>query len=269
MFIRSRLSTAILDRIARPGFRLVEVFCARQHFDYRDRGQVADIAAWFKGNDTKLNSLHLPIYMDEAWGTSGQHARITITEVDKTRRIEAIDEIKRGLEIVESIPCPYAILHVGQSGEAFSERKMESAMTSIEHLRLFARQRGTSLLLENTPNDLSEADRLNGLLHELRFPDLGLCFDSGHAQMSGNAVEVWEKMAPLVRSTHLHDNDGLKDDHLFPGEGKIDWDALLPAMKNTKGDFPWLLEIHDPSGVEDPVTHAWDLFERWEEKLNS
>lgn len=269
MFIRQRLGSAILDRISHAGFRLVEMFCARQHLDYRSRNQLLDLAAWFAGNEVKLHSVHMPMYRDDTWGKSGPQARISITETEKLRRVEAVDEIKRALEIAESIPFDYAIVHVGVTGEEYDSRRTDAALWSIEHLRLFGRQRGVSLLLENTPNELSTPARLQRIIRELRFPDLGVCFDSGHARMAGDPLEAWTAMAPLVRSTHLHDNNGDKDEHLFPFEGTIDWDALGGAMSKASGDFPWLLEIHDPSSVEDPVKHAWDLFERWEEKLNS
>ncbi len=267
MFIRQRLGTAILDRVSRAGFRLVEIFCARQHMDYRSRNQTLDLAAWFSSNELKLHSMHMPMYRDEEWGKSGPQAKISIAEIEKGRRVDAVDEIKRALEIAESMPFDYAILHLGSSGEDFDQRKMDAAMSSIEHLRLFGRQRGVSLLLENTPNELSAPARLVHLMNQLRFPDLGFCFDSGHARMAGDPLETWEKMEPYVRSTHLHDNNGLKDDHLLPGEGSIDWTALGGAMRKASHDFPWMLEIHDPCSVEDPVTHSWDLFQRWEETI--
>lgn len=272
MFIRQRLGSAILDRISHAGFRNVEMFCARQHLDYQNKNQVLDLAAWFAGNEMKLHSIHLPIYRDESWGKSGPQARLSITEPDKLRRIEAVDEIKRALELVESIPCAYAILHIGASDEMSSAKKLDAALWSIEHLRLFGRNRGVSLLLENTPNELSTPENLNWIARELRFPDLGFCFDSGHARMGGDPVAAWDLMAPHIHSTHLHDNDGVKDDHLFPGEGSIDWDALHSAMhatENSTNEFTWMMEIHDPSGKEDPVTHAWDLFEKWEAKVHT
>ncbi len=269
MFIRQRLGSAILDRIARAGFRQVEIFCARQHLDYQNRNQIQDLAAWFAGSEVKLHSIHLPMYRDETWGKSGPQSRLSITETDKGRRIEAVDEIKRALEIAENIPCTYAILHVGTTDEIYSPKKMDAALWSVEHLRLFGRNRGVSLLLENTPNELSTPENLNWLAHEMRFPDLGFCFDAGHARMAGDPVAAWEQMAPLVRSTHLHDNDGFKDEHLFPGEGSIDWEALHKAMHASTSKFTWMLEIHDPSGQEDPVAHAWNLFEKWEAKANS
>jgi len=46
------------------------------------------------------------------------------------------------------------------TGEEFDERKIDYAFSALEEINLFARQRGVEVLLENTPNDLANADRL-------------------------------------------------------------------------------------------------------------
>lgn len=264
MFVRQRLSTHTLDAIARAGFSWVEIFCARQHFDYSNQNQILDVAAWFADSPMKLHSLHLPMYRDEEWGRSGPQARISIAEIEKGRRVEAVDELKRALEIADHLPFTYAILHIGHSGEQHDDRKIDAAMWSIEHLRLFARQRGVSLLLENTPNDLTRPEFLAGIITELRFPDLGICFDCGHAHMGEGVMGSWEKVKRYVRSTHLHDNHRQKDDHLFPFEGGIDWKAFAPALSAAGPDLPWLFEIHDPSSSADPLQEAGQVFDRLE-----
>lgn len=264
MFVRQRLSTHILESIEKAGFSWVEIFCARQHMDYLSRNQVLDVAAWFKGSSVKLHSLHLPMYRDEEWGKSGPQTRISIAEVEKVRRVEAVDELKRALEIADTLPFTYAILHVGHSGEMYDERKIDAAAWSIEHLRLFAKQSGVSLLLENTPNELSRPEFLVALINELRFPDVGICFDSGHAAMAEGVLACWDKIKGLVRSTHLHDNTGDKDDHLFPFEGIISWPTLAPLLAAAGPDLPWLLEIHDPSSAADPLSEACKVFDRLE-----
>jgi len=264
MFVRQRLSTHMLEAIGRAGFSLVEIFGARQHMDYLSRNQVLDVAAWFAGSPVKLLSLHLPMYRDEVWGKSGPQARISIAEIEKVRRVEAVDELKRALEIADDLPFTYAIVHVGHSGEQYDERKIDAAMWSIEHLRLFARQRGVSLLLENTPNDLARPEFLAGIITELRFPDLGICFDTGHAHMGEGVMGSWERVKRYVRSTHLHDNQRDKDDHLFPFEGSIDWKAFTPALFAAGPDLPWMFEIHDPSSSANPLQEAGQVFDRLE-----
>ena len=60
LFVNHRLTVALLDRIMRAGIPAVEIFCARQHLDYRDRAQIAELAHWFRDSELKLHSLHAP-----------------------------------------------------------------------------------------------------------------------------------------------------------------------------------------------------------------
>ena len=62
-------------------------------------------------------------------------------------------------------------------------------MTSIEHLRAFAKPLGVRILLENIPNELSTPDRLVEMIHGAHFDDVGVCFDFGHAHMMGSVRE--------------------------------------------------------------------------------
>src|SRR5260370_28559288 len=154
LFVNHRLTGALLGRIQQAGFPAVEMFGARQHLDYRDKGQIGELGHWFRDSDLKLHSLHSPMYNDEIWGRSGPHAVISITEQVKGRRLEMVDEIKRAIEIAEEIPFRYLIQHIGVGGEEFDMRKFDAAFAALEGLSLFSRQRGGELLLENIPSEL-------------------------------------------------------------------------------------------------------------------
>ena len=62
-----------------------------------------------------------------------------------------VDEIKRAIEVAEIIPFQYLIQHLGVQGEEYDERKLDSAFSSLDEIRVFASQRGVEVLLENTP----------------------------------------------------------------------------------------------------------------------
>src|SRR5690242_15274437 len=149
LFVNHRLTTALLSRIHQAGIPGVEIFCARQHLDYRDKAQVAELGHWFRDSELKLHSLHAPMYTDEIWGRSGPHAVVTITETLKGQRMQMVDEIKRAIEVAEVIPFKYLIQHMGVAGEEFDMRKFDAAFTSLDELNLFARSRGVEILLEN------------------------------------------------------------------------------------------------------------------------
>ncbi len=267
LFVSHHLTPGLLESIEKSGVDVVELFCARQHFDYHERSQVRDLAAWFAGSRLRLHSIHSPMYRDMVWGKSGPQATVSIAEPEKIRRIEACDEIKRALELADSVPFRYMIQHVGISGEDFDERKWEAAFSSIEHLRMFARQRGVDILLENIPNEFSTADRLLAFIRYTHMSDLGLCFDTGHAHMQEGVEACFEKLKDRVRSTHVHDNLGDKDDHLYPFQGQIDWARTLAAFAEArkKHDFPVLLEIRESPDVPDPLARVTETFCKLEE----
>src|SRR5215467_14446242 len=158
--VNHRLTVAWLDKAMHAGIPAVEIFCARQHLDYRNRSQLAELGHWFRDAELKLHSIHAPMYTDEIWGRSGPHSVINICELGKGKRMEMVDEIKRALEIAETVPFRYMVQHLGVGEEEFDERKVEAAFSSLEELMLFARHRGVEILLENIPNELATAEKL-------------------------------------------------------------------------------------------------------------
>jgi sugar phosphate isomerase/epimerase len=265
LFVNHRLTSALLTRIQALGIPAVEIFCARQHLDYRDKAQITELGHWFRDSDLKLHSLHSPMYNDEIWGRSGPHAVITITEPVKSKRLPMVDEIKRALEIAELIPFRYLVQHMGVSGEEFDMYKFDAAFSAIEQLSLFARQRGVEVLLENIPNALSSAARLE-LFQELTHVGLNYCFDTGHAHL-GNGVEAeFELMKPRIRSTHVHDNNGKEDSHETPlvgTGGTIDWKNTMRLLRTGEDQFPLLLELKDQNQPH-PLDGVMEIFDRLE-----
>lgn len=271
LLVNHHLTTVWLDRIWDAGIPLVEIFCARQHLDYRDQAQINELGYWFRDSELKLHSLHSPMYSDDAWGRTGPDAVVDITEPVKIKRVRIIEEIKRALEIAEKIPFRYLIQHVGVAEEEWEERKVEAAFASLEEISLFARQRGVEVLVENTPNALSSAQRLKYFLDTTHL-NLNVCFDLGHAHMNEGVDAAFRLLAPRIRSTHIHDNDGKMDLHLFPfvdPGGTIDWQSAMGQLHSApEGQFPMLLELRCAPTVEKPVEGALRVFEHLE-KLNS
>ncbi len=260
------LTTVWLERIREAGIPAVEIFCALQHIDYRNRAQISELDHFFRDSELKFHSLHAPIFTDDVWGRSGPHALINIAEPVKTKRIAMLDEIKRALEIAEKAHFRYLIQHIGLAEEEFDERKLDAAFTSLEELNLFARQRGVEILLENTPNVFSSAERLDYFLQETHL-DLGYCFDVGHAHMNEGIRAAFEIMKDRIRSTHLHDNDGKSDDHLFPFAaegGSIDWKETMDLLRSRSGQYPLLLELREREGAPQPLEGMQAIFEKLE-----
>lgn len=254
LFVRHRLTTIWLERAWDAGFPQVEIFCGRQHLDYRDKAQITELGHWFRDSNLKVHSIHAPMYNDDVWGRSGPQSVIDITERTKARRIAMVDEIKRALEIAEIIPFRYMVQHLGVAGQEYEEWRIDTAFSSLEELKVFAAQRGVELLIENTPNAMSSGERLNLFMGSTHL-NLGYCFDAGHAHMATGVENEFHLMKSRIRSVHLHDNDGKSDSHLFPGKGTIDWKLTMKLLRSLK-QCPLLLELREPEGMTQPIEQA-------------
>src|SRR5262249_7658006 len=141
-----------------------------------------ELGHWFSDSDLKLHSIHAPMYTDEIWGRSGPHSVINICEPVKGKRMGMVDEVKRALEIAETIPFRYMVEHLGVGEDEFDERKIDAAFSSLEELMLFGRHRGVEILLENIPNELATAERLMYFIKTTHL-DLNFVLDVGHANI--------------------------------------------------------------------------------------
>ncbi|MGH9480309.1 MAG: sugar phosphate isomerase/epimerase family protein, partial [Terriglobales bacterium] len=201
VFRRQRLGPALLDQLLAAGLDGIELFCARPSFDYHDRSQLAELAAWFRQNPLPLHSVHSPIYGDEREGRSGEPP-INIADAEPRQRLAALDEIQRVLDFSERVPFRYLVQHLGPSRLEWNQHTADRALTSLERIRLLAKQAGAAVLVENIPTGLSTPERLLNFLNANHLRDIGVCFDSGHAHMTaelfggGGVLESWEILAP-------------------------------------------------------------------------
>jgi sugar phosphate isomerase/epimerase len=263
LFVKERLHPGILDGLARNGVQAVEIFAARQHIDYANRkAHIKEIAEWFRGSGIPLNSVHSPLYADYEWGRAGAPP-VNIASSDRAGRVDAMDEVKRALEIAEQIPFRFLVQHLGVPNESFDEKKFEAAMTSIEHLRAFAKPLGVRILLENIPNELSTPERLVEMIQGAHFDDVGVCFDFGHAHMMGSVGEAFEIVRKHICSTHVHDNKKVTDAHLWPGEGTVDWKEAMELLRSAPQTPPLLLELGEDEKVN-PLEKFAATFEKLE-----
>ncbi|HEV3511821.1 MAG TPA: sugar phosphate isomerase/epimerase family protein [Candidatus Sulfotelmatobacter sp.] len=261
LFVKERLHPGILDGIVRSGVQAIEIFAARQHLDYANRkAHVKEIAEWFRGSGVPLNSVHSPLYADYEWGRAGAPP-VNVASTDRAARIEAMDEIKRALEIAEQIPFRFLVQHLGTPNEDFSDKKFEAAMTSVEHLRAFAKPLGVRILLENIPNELSTPDRLVELIRGAHFDDVDVCFDFGHAHMMSSVGEGFEILRNHIRSTHVHDNNKDKDSHLWPGQGTVNWKEAVELLRSAPHTPPLLLEVGEEEKVN-PLEKLQETFDK-------
>ncbi len=122
---------------------------------------------------------------------------------------------------------------------------------SLDELLPMAEKLGIVICIENIWYQINTPERLLGIKQEFPTDALGFCYDSGHANLmdkgrnfpDSNPFKYWkdvppqfddrilEKMLPHVVNCHLHDNNGIVDQHVNPGRGTVDWKHIVGLLK--------------------------------------
>jgi len=197
LFMNERLRSGLLEVAVQSGAQAVEIFAARQHFDYTSREHVADLAAWFRSNPLEAWSMHAPLYADREMGRSGTPA-LSLLHPEKARRISAMDEIKRALETADSIPFRNLVVHLGERDDEWS-RALSNMPSRLSNTWAPLPVRwACAPLVENLTGDPTTPEHLMEILKIGHFDSIGVCLDLGHAPHL-NAVECL-RLSPRLRT---------------------------------------------------------------------
>ncbi len=276
LFISRKLTPELLGQVADAGFHGVEIFCARSHFEYTLKPDILAMASALESHRLQLVSLHAPTSRDiSAMRESG--TPLSICEIERVRRIEAMDELKRVIDVAEDLPYARLILHMGGARETADPRKRDAAFSSLEHLILHARHAGITICVENTTSEMGDPAYLRAFVDETRLNGMRFNFDIGHAHLSElpedeRLEKSFSPLRDLVSSVHLHDNHGEKDEHLPPYDGTIDWPAAIKILQSAQQTgLPLVLELkektgHDAPSASDQLAAARAALDRFEKE---
>ncbi len=153
-------------------------------------------------------------------------------------------------------------------------RLIELSIEMLEKMVPVAEKLGIVIAVENSfePPNTPEVV-LNVIRPFLGNPAIGVCYDTGHANMMAPAdwkkaenypdyqKQNWaetglikvpdaiEQLQPYIVTTHIHDNDGYRDLHGMPFDGTIEWDELMPKIRNCPLMLEYQTEVCMESGI--------------------
>lgn len=184
------------------------------------------------------------------------HGRWNLAEPDEATAMALLREMR---DRTLRLGARDATLHLGWVPKGADRAAPLERVVRL--LRDFAPEtKGVRLNIENQPlgpeKDYlgAEPDDLAAAFDVLPPEVAGWTFDTGHAAITGNLDELIERFGDRLANTHLHDNNGTQDEHLAPGRGVLDWDAVLPAIAELGYDGPLTLEFHMTREERDAFT---------------
>lgn len=250
------LSTGCLGRmklvdclgiIRESGFSMIEVIFSKEHLDYKNEDEVRSAAELIEKLGMEAYSFHAPFGPD-----------IDISTPDFARREYALDEILQAAEAAAVLGVHYFVIHPGPENADIPSReermvRIENVTSVLDRVAVRCAELGIRCALENKLPHLlfGNSGDLLWILASLKGNRIGACLDTGHAYLAGDLYQLVYKMAPYLQLLHVHDNKGHGDDHLPPGDGRIDWTALCKELAAVRFQGALILEL---SSAGDPET---------------
>lgn len=118
------------------------------------------------------------------------------------------------------------------------ERAIDNARKSLRILDRTSMEYGVTFAVENMPSFKpmlgKTAEELNMLIEGT---NLGVCFDIGHANTTGQIEPMISTFKDRIVNVHFHDNVGDNDDHMTIGDGNIDFKKALDMLSGYRGNY--------------------------------
>lgn len=169
-------------------------------------------------------------------------------------RNEVLNQMYKCLDFGKDI-VNLAVVHPGYLSPYSSklpEKAWNTHIESIQQVCDYANQYHIVIALENMP-DMPKIfgkypDEMVKTLMEIDRDNLGMTLDVGHANTLGLIDEFFDQCSSQIIHMHIHDNHGIRDEHLPLGKGNIDWKKVIKYTKDYKGRF-----VTEMAGLEQGI----------------
>ena len=170
---------------------------------------------------------------------SQAHAPFPSSCDDEEKNAEIFKRIVTGMKNAAALGAPMIVVHpcvhLDFDVEGNPERLFEYNLAFYKSLIPYAEKFGIKIAIENICRDsiTSTPERLNRLYDALDNPVFTICFDVGHARISGlDPADAIRRVGKRLIGgcTHFHDNNGEGDGHTLPFYGAINWEKVMKAL---------------------------------------
>ena len=172
------------------------------------------------------------------------------------------------IDMYEAIGIRNMVLHCDNLADTTLsvEEKIERNVEKLKILAEYIAGRGITVCLENLrPRWAHQGELIDksaeDLLHIIGLvgsPDLGICLDTGHLNLTvkGHCGFI-RKAGDRLKALHITDNDGVTDQHLMPfNRGSINFPAIVEALREIGYDGIFNLEIPGEAGIPQELRDA-------------
>ncbi|MCD6400161.1 TIM barrel protein [candidate division WOR-3 bacterium] len=233
----------LIDSLEDSSINKIEIRCESGHINYDDVDEIKRLKGYLKKREMIPLSIHPPSWINTGDG-------------DEWNRIRSVREVEKCILIAQKIEAKSIILHPSES-----LNNVELVKKSLREIKGFSAEYGVEILIENTfPGKYgSDLEDIKELSSEF---GVGVCFDTSHYFSNNRIYEDISAITGLTEEIHISDsNMNGKDDHLLPGEGKIDWERIFDIFNIRDVDI--VFELMPVKDLKQGIKRVEEVIEKW------
>lgn len=218
-----------IKRAAEMGYNGVEIWGGRCHayWEDMDTKRITEVNDALKKYDMKV-----PNFIPAQFRYPSN-----IATADTQIRNNSIKYICHNIDVAEALGSTYISICPGFSlyGQTI-DHAWDCMMMSLREIKKYADNKAVTVMLE--PAHSMETDVVLTVDQGIKVvdnfgkDDFGLVIDTGHLFVNKESfTDIPIKVSEYKVHYHIDDNHGTSDDHLVPGEGKINFNTFIDSLK--------------------------------------
>ena len=163
-------------------------------------------------------------------------ADINIASPSKAMLSASMKRLQQSMEYANAIDAKLWVFHPGAKtgiGQFYPGADWKQNNQSIQKLWEKAEKLGLNIALENLPAKyyffMSKAEDFARFYRETNL-SVGIVFDLGHANLESQIEPFFNLLTDKIVHIHASDNNGVEDEHLGIGRGKINYNWVAEKL---------------------------------------
>lgn len=147
------------------------------------------------------------------------------------------ERYKKNILDLHNLGIDMVVMHA--SAKWVAPEPNEIGLNRFKEVIEYAKSLGVKVAMENT----KISEHLEYVLNNIDSENLGVCFDLGHYHC--NSKDKWNvtKFKNRIFCVHIHDNNGVDDQHLLPFDGNINWNEYMKLLNDLNYHGPITMEL--------------------------
>ncbi len=175
-------------------------------------------------------------------------ADINIASPSKAMLSASVKRLQQSMEIANAIDAKLWVFHPGAKtgiGQFYPGVDWKQNNQSIQKLWEKAEKLGLNIALENLPAKyyffMSKAEDFARFYRETNL-SVGIVLDLGHANLEAQIEPFFNLLTDKIVHIHASDNNGVEDEHLGIGRGKINYNWVAEMLNKVGYDKSVIIE---------------------------